>query len=174
MKTETSPTQQLAADSPPAGDIHHEGTKGTKINGHARTGGGPVIHFPTAEENEAALAEFFGAQRKLNDEGRAAVDVARPALVRLCEVLRGRSGQPYKLRALLWSLYNGQPASLIEIVCLDWQIRKDLCAVLLAFSFEDQRDESNSFYYDELKAAITKAGQWDWFTEADAESEVAK
>ena len=164
-----SPAKQTPA--PEALPLPHPDTK---INGHAQPTRGPIIHLPTKEENEAALEEFFGAQRKMRDEGRAAVALARPALERLCEVLRGRSGQPYKLRALLWSLYNGQPASLVEIVCLDWQIRQDLCAVLLAFGFEDRYDETNDFFYDALKAAITKAGQWAWFEEAFEESEVAK
>jgi len=108
---------------------------------------GPQIHFPTPEEEEVLGKERNEADAK-----------ALPAMERLAEVLQGRSGQPYKLRSILWSLYNGKPASLVEVVCLDWAIRKDLVAVILAFG-------SYSFFYQELKAAVTKAGQWNWFEE---------
>lgn len=141
-------------------------------NGHTLPARGPVIHLPTKEEREAALAKFFAGQNKLAAETSAAAEIARPAMARLAEVLRGRSGQPYKLRALLWSLYNGKPCALIEAVCLDWEIRKDFGAVLLAFGFEDPRDETNAFFYAAMKAAITQVGQWDWFVE-ESESEVA-
>ena len=144
---------------------------GEKHNGHAHPPGCALLDIPTPEENASALEEFFAEQRKLATEGRSAVAAAKPALLRLCDVLRGRSGQPFKLRSLLYSLYNGQPASLIEIVALDWEIRKDLCAVLLAFGFEDPRDEANSFFYEELKTAITSAGQWKWFLEAHEEED---
>lgn len=136
-----------------------------------------VIVEPTEEENKAALDEFFADQRKMNAEKREAVKAAIPALERLCEVLKDRSGQPYKLRAILFSIWNGKPASLVEIVCLDWDIRKDLCAVLLAYGydappqFEGQPSEKSApdFFYDEIRTAITKAGQWNWFLEAGQE-----
>jgi len=121
--------------------------------------------------------------RKDREERRAAAELARAALQRLCrDVLSQRSGQCFKVRDLLYSLYNGQPASLLEVVCLDWAIRQDLCAVLLAFGFEDCRHEPGhdgvekpSFFYAEMKAAIVAAGQWDWFIEVHQreESEVA-
>ena len=77
----------------------------------------------------------------------------------LAIVLQGRSGQPYELRGLLYSLYNGQPSSLLEIVVFDWPIRKDLICVLSAFGHDE-------FFYDEMKAALVKAGVWEWFIEA--------
>lgn len=140
---------------------------------------GLILDQPSDEERNAVLDEFFAEQRKINTEGRAAVEAAVPAMARLAEVLQGRSGQPYKLRALLWSLYNGQPTGLIEIVGLDREIRKDLCAVLLAFGFEETRfvdgvpQPGASFFYDEMKAAIEKAGQWAWFIEEHKEEEEA-
>ena len=164
MKTASSTPQESGFDAPGAATQ-------PKANGPASTGGGPIIHSRTPEENAKTLDAFFARARSVLAERRAAAEAARPALARLCEVLCKRSGQPYKLRALLYSIYNGQAASLIEIVCLDWEIRKDLCAVLLAFGFEDRRDATVSFFYDELKAAITAAGQWDWFIQADEESE---
>ena len=119
---------------------------------------GPRIHFPTPEEEEALRQEFLQELKVLTGERVEADSKALPAMERLAEVLNGRSGQPYKLRSILWSLYNGKPTSLVEVVGLDWAIRKDLVAVILAFG-------SDSFFYDELKAAVTKAGQWDWFEE---------
>ena len=131
------------------------------------------ITIPTEEENEKCLAEFFDRERKIKAERRQAVEVARPALERLCEVMRDRSGQCYKVRALLYSLWNGQATELIEILNLDWEIRKDLGAVFLAFGFEDQDTENRAgdFFYDEIKEAISKAGQWQWFIEAHIEKE---
>jgi hypothetical protein len=136
---------------------------------------------PTEAERQEAIAGFFGKIKANNEERRAAVEVARPALDRLCRVMIERTGQSYKIRDLLYSLYNGQEASLLEIVALDWAIRKDLCAVLLAFGYEkprvdgvDLKDESKDFIYAAMKAAIAAAGLLDWFLEAHKESEVAE
>lgn len=93
---------------------------------------------------------------------RDACLVALPALDRLAIVLQGRSGQPYKLRSILFSLWNGKPTSLVEITGLDWEIRQDLAAVLLAYGYEE-RDAA--CFYDAIQSAITKAGQWGWFLE---------
>lgn len=174
----TSPHTQPPALEPPDPQTRGRGD-GEKINGHSLPPRGPTIQIvstrePRTADQEAALDAFFGAQRKMADERRAAVDVARPALARLCQVLRVRGGQSYKLRALLYSLYNGQAASLIEIVCLDWNIRQDLCALLLAFGYESHTRVEDAFYYDALKAAITATGQWDWFIACDEESEGTK
>lgn len=105
--------------------------------------------------------EIINAQNaRFAERGEAAVK-ALPALDRLARILQGRSGQPYKLRGLLYSLYNGKPFSLLEIVGLDWDIRQDLCLVLLAFGHEERNGVK--FFYDAIKTAITKAGQWPWF-----------
>jgi hypothetical protein len=111
------------------------------------------------------LDEFFAGLRKVREAGRKAVESAEPAMERLARVLCDRSGQPYKLRALLYSLYNGQPTSLLEVVGLDRAIRADLCAVILAFGYEEPAP-GKSFFYKEMKAAIDKVGQWEWFIEA--------
>ena len=135
-----------------------------------------LINPPTEEENKAVLDEFFEEDRKRRNEGREAVTTALPALDRLCEVMRGRSGQPYKVRALLYSLWNGQPASLVEVVGLDWEIKKDLCAVILAFGCESGpfcKGEPFSFFYDAVAAAVKKAGQFEWFLEEFKEKEEA-
>ncbi len=121
-----------------------------------------VIHFPTPEEDERSLAEFLTSTNQLIKERRAACEQAIPALERLAIVMQGRSGQPYKVRTILFSLWNGKPAAVNEVLGLDWAIRKDLCAVLLAFGFEDM---TVAFFYDALRKAIEDAGQWNWFIE---------
>lgn len=107
-------------------------------------------------------ADFFAVVRVQNEERRAAVVVAVPALARLCDVMAHKTGQGYTLRALLYSLWNGQPTTLLEIVGLDWPIRQDLALVLLAFG-------DDSFFYDAIKSALNERGLFDWFV---AESEV--
>jgi hypothetical protein len=93
---------------------------------------------------------------------RAAVDRARPSLDRLIEVMRGRSGQSYKLRGLLFSMWNGKPYSVLECVGLDFELREDLGAVILAWGFGRGEWE---FFYDAMKAAVSRAGLWEWFLE---------
>jgi hypothetical protein len=83
-------------------------------------------NIPTEEEKRKFLGEALQRHRRVNAMRRDACMVAMPALDRLAVVLQGRSGQPYKVRALLYS----------EIVGLDWEIRQDLVSVLLAFGYE--------------------------------------
>lgn len=105
-----------------------------------------------------AIAEWKAAVARQ----RVAVDLARPALDRLVDVMRYRTGQGYKLRSLLYSMWNGKPASLCEVCGLDYELRQDLGAVILAWGF-GRRDWE--FFYDAMKAAVTRAGLWDWFLE---------
>ncbi len=121
-----------------------------------------TIHIPTKEEDAAHLELFFEARNRIKIERRAACQSALPALERLATVMCERSGQPYKVREILFSLWNGKPAALIEIVNLDWEIRKDLCAVIMAFGYEDS---TGGLFYDAVQSAVTAAGQWDWFIE---------
>ena len=121
---------------------------------------GPKIHFPTEEEEKASIEKFFAQEMEMRQERRAAVKLAIPALQRLCAVLRERSGQPYHLREILYSLWNGKPAPFVDIVHFDWEIRRDLAAVILAWGYED---EEVKFFYDALKQAVAEAGQWKWF-----------
>jgi len=134
---------------------------------------GPTIHFPPPEESVEAeidgvvvvgprdLLDLFKAQ---SDRQRAAVDLAKPALDRLVnDVLTQRSGQCYKVRELLWSLWNGKPASLSEVCGLDYELRADLCAVIQAWGFGRGDWE---FFYDALESRVRRAGQWEWFLEA--------
>jgi hypothetical protein len=121
------------------------------------------IHIPTEEENRAALEEFFAREKRVKVQRVQAALLATEALDRLCkDVLTQRSGQCYKVRALLFSIWNGKPASLSELLGLDWELRQDVCAVLLAFGYEDAK---HKFFYDALQRAVTAAGQWNWFLE---------
>jgi len=144
----------------------------------------PKTHCPTPaeEEAEATLRNFFAEQKVIFEERRAAVTQALPALERLVEVLKQRSGQPYKLRAILFSLWNGKPAPVNALLGLDWSLKKDVCAVLLAFGWEDdgtafgsgREPEPVNFFYDALHDAICKAGQWEWFIEESRDVELLK
>lgn len=130
---------------------------------------GKVIHFPTPEEDAAAMQEFLDREKRVRQERIKAAVLALPALKRLCRVLCDRSGQCYKVRALLYSLWNGKPAQLIDVVGLDWEIRQDLCAVILAFGFEC---DSVDFFYDAITREVRAAGQWQWFLEERFEYKV--
>jgi hypothetical protein len=126
---------------------------------------GTKIHVPTEEEDKAALDEFFTRLKAVQGEQRQAIALARPALVRLVEVLRDNhnTGQPYKLREILFSLWNGKPGSLIEIVGLDWELKRDLCLVIAAFG--SCPDPGEEFFYNAIEEAFREVGLFDWFRE---------
>jgi hypothetical protein len=126
---------------------------------------GPKIHFPTEEENKAALDQFFTRLNAVHGEQRDAIAEARPALDRLMKALQHNhnTGQPYKIREILFSLWNGKPGSLVEIVCLDWELKRDLCAVLLAFGCCPGKGEE--FFYKAIEEAFSSIGLFDWFRE---------
>lgn len=163
MKTHTQPRVK--------GSIASRGFTPEETNGHTLPARGRVIVMPSEEDRAAALDAFFGSMKRTNRERRDAAEAARPALRELCEVMRQKTGQSHIVRRLLWSLYNGEMASLIELVTLDWKIRQQLCAVLLAFGFEDIADPKVAFFYDAMKMEIAGAGLWTWFTEAGEQSE---
>lgn len=116
------------------------------------------------EDQAAALASFGAHVREVKRKQLLAIAAAVPALERLVKVCAQRTGQSYKVRAMLYSLWNGQPTSLLEIVAMDWAIKEDLLAVLLAFGSEPRNSEP--FFYDALAGAFKKHGLMDWFTEA--------
>ena len=80
--------------------------------------------------------------------------------------MQNETGQSYKLRRLLYSLWNGKPAPLISILELDYTLRTDLCLVLLAFGYEDSKVQ---FFYDAIKHSLQNNGLWDWFLEEGQE-----
>jgi len=108
------------------------------------------------------VAKWQSDLRIIRDEKNEALPAAIAGIHRLVTVCANKTGQSYKLRALLYSLWNGQPASLLEIVSLDWELRKDFLAVLLAFGQEE-------FFYDAIKSAFVARGLFDWFIEAQKE-----
>jgi hypothetical protein len=81
--------------------------------------------------------------------------LALRALVKVCA---RKTGQSYKVRGLLYSLWNGKPFSLLEIITLDREIRADILGVLNHFGHP-------CFFYDQIKAEFTEVGLFDWFTE---------
>ncbi len=119
------------------------------------------IHDTAEAEREAALKEFFAAVRTAAKETDAAVDAAKPALARLAAAVAGHdNGQALRIRAILISLYTGGSAlaDVSDLMALDWPLRKDLCAVMLAFGHGE-------FGYDYMKSAFEQAGDCDarWF-----------
>lgn len=128
-----------------------------------------AIDDPTDEQKNDALNSFFGAINKITMERRAAVSVAQPALTRLCHAMRQKTGQSYHIRGLLYSLWNGLPTDLSNVLLLDWALRQDVCAVILAFGFEEP---GTKFFYAAIEDALKEAALLAWFLET--EMEVAK
>jgi len=106
---------------------------------------------------DAETKAFFAELRRTREERQAAVPPARLALARLVKVCQAHSGQGRHVRAILYSAWNGAPASVADLLCVDWAIRKDLLAVLLAFGHD-------SFFYDQMRDAFKAAGLFAWFT----------
>lgn len=118
-----------------------------------------VLDEPSEEDKTQLLDAFFADQRVIRGERAEAEEKGLDALCRLIEVMARRTGQSYKVRMLLRSLWNGSNrADLSEVLCLDWAIRKDVCAVILGFG-------SSRFFYDELRQCLSEAGQWGFFME---------
>ena len=68
------------------------------------------------------------------------------------------------MRSLLFSLYNGRPTDLNDIVSLDWNLRSDLMIVMMAFGWESPSGH-DSFFYNQLEYAIVEEVIWEWFTD---------
>jgi len=122
------------------------------------------IELETLEENEQDLNDLFAAMRRQKEKMRAALPAAYAGITALVSACACGTGQSYHLRALLYSLWNGKPARLVEIVSLDRPLREALLAVMDVFG-------SEAFFYDEISGAFKAAGLFDWFRE---EGEVAK
>lgn len=122
--------------------------------------------LPSSDEadRKAALAEFFSAVRASAQEADNAVSAAKPALDRLASAIAGHDhGQAIRTRAILISLYTGGTvlADVSDLLSLDWSLRRDLCAVLLAFNHGE-------FSYDYMRTAFERAGDRNarWFLSA--------
>lgn len=86
------------------------------------------------------------------------MSIAENSLARLIDVCKHKTGQSYKVRGLLYSLWNGKAYSLLEILSLDYGIRADVLNVAAAFG-------APTFFYREIKRAFEQAGLFDWFCE---------
>jgi hypothetical protein len=118
----------------------------------------------TTSTAEQMADDFMREMFAIQDERRATVPAAREALERLVQMMAHRSGTSGRMRALLYSLWNGKPAPLNYVLGLDWGNRKDFCAVVLAFG-------SDEFFYNAIEEAVGAAGLWHWFVE-EADQEV--
>jgi hypothetical protein len=106
--------------------------------------------------------EVFARMRSVQSERRAEAMLGIEAMLRLVDVMKHRTGQGYKLRQLFYSLWNGKPACLNEILGLDWELRKDFSKVVLAWGFEDKEIK---FFYRAIEEALQLAGLFNWFLE---------
>lgn len=121
-------------------------------------------HHSDDADRQAALIEFFAAVHTAAREADAAVTAAKPALDRLASAIAGHDhGQAIRARLILISLYTGGTmlADVSDLLALDWTLRRDLCAVLLAFNHGE-------FSYDYMRAAFERAGDRNarWFLSA--------
>jgi len=107
------------------------------------------------QETRRRILETMQEHRRL---AKLDAEIGIIALERLLPVLSGRSGQSYKVRGILYSLWNGQPFSWLEFVGLDRSIKQDLAVVLIGWG-------APGFFYDEMRRGIVSAGQWAWFLE---------
>lgn len=109
-------------------------------------------------------ASVLAELREQMSRQREEVAAAKPALSRLADVMRNKTGQGYKLRALLYSLWNGQPTTLSDVCGLDHELRADLCLVIQAWGYGRGDWE---FFYNEIRAVVSHAGLWEWFLDAE-------
>ena len=122
-------------------------------------------HYDDEDLQENVVEAMADFAKRLSDAQRERVALVNPALEalrRLVAVCGAGTGQSCRVAMLLWSLYNGRPVSLLDLVGLDWVIRKDLGTVMLAWGFESR---AGSFFYTEMKAAFRDAGLWVWLLE---------
>lgn len=122
----------------------------------------------TQEEDSEAVKAALDRMRQVNAARRAAAICGLGALHRILGVLRENhdTGQPYKLRKLLFSLWNGKPADLTDTLGLDWELKQDFARVLVGFGYEDK---DVKFFYRAISDGFKEAGLSEWFlAEGDA------
>lgn len=119
-------------------------------------------------KGKSAQLDAFGAElRRVLDQQRGVIQFAQVALPGLVDVCAAKTGQSFKVRALLYSAWNGQATSLLDgLVGLDWAIKRDVLTVLLAFGCEPGGG-TPAFFYDAISDAFRAAGLFDWFCEAE-------
>jgi len=121
----------------------------------------PLIET-TDEERKEVLNDFLADIRRQKEQIRAALPAAHSGITTLVAACACKTGQSYHLRALLYSLWNGKPARLLEIVSLDRPLRAALLAVMNVFG-------ADAFFYDEISRAFKVAGLYGWFLEEGEE-----
>ena len=117
-----------------------------------------VVHQDTPAERLDALRQF-GAKLKLQRMADAVrAEQAQGSLKLLIQAMGYKTGQSYYLRSLLYSLWNGKAAKLINVLNLDRELRDALLNVISGFGAEH-------FFYNEISNALVSAGLFDWFCE---------
>lgn len=110
------------------------------------------------------LEQYFADMARIRRENIIAAAAAAKALEKLVEACALHSGQSYKIRALLYSLWSGdKPVDLCEVFGLDHDLKVAFCAVILGFGYRE-------FSYEHMQAAFEKRGLFKWFI-AKGESE---
>jgi hypothetical protein len=115
------------------------------------------IREETPEETSAALQSFFAASRKsaqARDAARERLTAAAPILTR---AIRGGSGQGVKVRAIVWSCWNGSHfVGLCDVLCgLDVDIADAVVSLIYARAhLSGDADEL-------IREILCASGEWD-------------
>lgn len=117
---------------------------------------------PVNAEAVEHFREAINRMRSVQAERSAEAMLGVVAMLRLVDVMKHKTGQGYKLRELIYSLWNGKPARLNEALSLDWELRKDFAKVVLSWGYEDKKIR---FFYRAVEEAVKLAGLWEWFLE---------
>ena len=129
-----------------------------------------ITESPNAASTESPVREEINRMLEVRQKHGEAARLARRSLDTLILVMRNKTGQSYKVRAFLYSLWNGQAVSLLDAITLDYDLRRCLCDVIMAWGYEARPVDFNndqSFFYDYVKERVTKAQLWDWFLDMD-------
>lgn len=130
-----------------------------------RTEGVPVINFRSEQEERDDVASALQRMRAVRREAVQFAAVAPVELGKLIECMRHQTGQGYKLRKLLHSLWSGSAtADLSDVLSLDWELRKSFVAVLLGWGCSSTPTQPE-FFYRALEEALSDAGLVEWFRE---------
>lgn len=113
-------------------------------------------------EAKKQLDAAIEQQRNNRMQHKLAAVEAKEAMEQLCQAMVSKTGQAFKLRALLYSLWNGKPATLSDVLCLDWFLRMQLVAVISGFGYEGAEVK---FFYDDMKATLDRHNLMTWFIE---------
>lgn len=130
--------------------------------------GAPTVACPSFDEMTAAPAtaarEFWREINRMEAEARGAAAEARTAMERLAKVCQSRdTSGAIVVRDILYSAFSGGATrcDLGRLGTLDWSVRKDVLAVLLAVNMPGFPDE-------EIRWAIWREGREaldGWFCE---------